>query len=290
LPDIPVRTQEQTEHPPEEELLLRLWQQAKHFVVQNWTHVLLVVALAAAVIAGWRLYSLHRRANELRAWDTLNSVPPDSALAAMPAREADERRQEAVNYLGEFLADSPRTSATPWIMLQLGNLHAALKHWPQAVQAYADLASKWPQTAAARLARPAWAAALEQMGKYAEAGNLYEAVAAEQPRHLLAAARCRELAGDDAAAMLLYDRFLDSGAADDLLAEVAKSRLKAVREGKLLTAPPPITEAPPVERPQEQLPIELPAAEPAPEPAADAPVGEPETASQAPQTETDESP
>ncbi len=233
-------TQQHPKGHPEQEILERTWQRVEPFLRQNWLHIILGVALLIAAGAGWRAYRYRREAQSYEAWTTLGTVTPGLLLQlGVDSAEAEELRQEAILQLQRLIDSGPDSSAEPWAMVELGGLYAAGREWGQAAATYAQLVRRYPDSMAAQVAAPNWAAALEGLGEYAEAAKKYDQLARqESPLYWLHAARCLELAGEAQEARRRYELFLDEGPDEPQVVQLAKARLADVEQGRLLPAPP----------------------------------------------------
>jgi tetratricopeptide (TPR) repeat protein len=224
------------------EVLLNLVDRASDFLKKNGLHILvavLVIALAAVLL---RTAYFRRVAQANIAWSVLAALPESPALSddltmGDPAGAAGERQ----NGIAECrrLLEGPETSATPWLLYKLGNLQAAARDWESAVSAYERLLRDYPDSGAADAAQAAMATALEDAGDYRRAAPAYErAASVVADLYLVDAGRAWELAAEAASAERCYNAALAAGL-DPRLEELVTGRLREVREGNLLSAPPP---------------------------------------------------
>jgi len=243
--------QQPPQQPAEEDLLSQAMAAAQEFFAANWLHLVLVLAVVGAVAMGWRIYNYRHQAHTMTAWAELGSLPGGELQFILQPEQAEQIRQEAVTVTQDILQNSPQTSATPWVLLQLGSLQASSGDWTAAARSFSDLTTKYPESQPADPGKAALAASLESLGKYKEAADLYEGLAAGggHPYHLLSAARCRELSDDLAAAKRLYGELRDMKAGDADLADMAAARLDDISLGHPLPVPPPVTPAAPVPAP-----------------------------------------
>jgi len=92
---------------------------------------------------------------------------------------------------------------------------------------------------------PAYAALLEDLGRYGQAAEVYEALAGSEgmERFWVDAARCRELAREAELARRDYGNFLDAeGSPETELYELAGARLRLLETGRMLSLPAPVPE------------------------------------------------
>jgi len=194
-------------------------------------------------VAGWGIYSNRHQAHTMAAWAELGSLPGGELQFIVQPQQAAQLRQEAVTVTQDILENSPHTSATPWMLLQLGSLQADSGDWTAAARSFSDLTTKYPKSEPDAAGMAALAASLESLGKYKEAGDLYEELAAGggHPYHTLSAARCRELSGDLTAAKKLYEELRNLKTKDLDLVDMARARLDDIALGRPLPVPPPVT-------------------------------------------------
>ncbi len=280
--------QQPSQQPVEEDLLSQSLRSAEEFFAHNWLHLILILATIGAAAIAWQVYTYRHQSHTMTAWGELGSLPGSELQFLVEPQQAAQLRQEAVTVTEDILKNSPHTSATPWMMLQLGSLQADSGDWTAASRAFSDLTTDYPKSEAAEAGKAALAASLESLGKYKEAGDLYESLAAggTHPYRLLSAARCRELAGDLDAAKKLYGQVRDLKTKDEDLADLAAARLDDIALGKRLLPPPPVepAAAPTVPALTPSIlpttPVGAPAAVPATTPVGAPPAAEPPTTSQ----------
>ena len=247
MPDNKQQPQQPSQHPTDEDVLAHTLKSAEEFLSHNWLHLILILAIVGAGIVAWRVYSYRRQSHTMTAWGELGSLPGSELQFLVEPQQATQLRQEAITVSEDILKNSPHTSATPWLMLQVGSLQADSDDWTAASRAFSKLTTDYPESEAAEPGKAALAASLESLGKYKEAGDLYQSLAAggTHPYRLLSAARCRELAGDLDAAKKLYEKVRDLKTKDEDLADMAVARLEDIGLGKRLLPPPPLKSAAP---------------------------------------------
>ena len=232
------------EEPTEEDILGHLTERLWPFLVRNALHIAVAVCLVMVAIIGYKTLALRREARALSQWAEVGAAPEIAAYFYGP-EAASELRQEAVKSYERILDEGARTTATPWVMLKLGNLRAVGGDWQGAADAYRRLLKKYPENPAAGPARCGLAAALDQLGQYGEAAALYEQVARSgQPMFFVDAGRCRELASDAQAAQAAYRRALEEPTLAQDQRSIAQDRLAAAERGELLTPPPAVKPLP----------------------------------------------
>jgi tetratricopeptide (TPR) repeat protein len=232
------------EEPTEPDILGHLTEKVWPFLVRNALHFAVALCLVMVAILGYKTLALRRQARTLSQWAEVGAAP-EMAAYFYGAEAASKLRQEAVKGYERILDESSRTTATPWVMLKLGNLRAMGGDWQGAADAYRRLLKEYPGSRASGPARCGLAAALEQLGQYGDAAALYEQVARSgQPMFFLDAGRCRELASDAQAAQAAYATALKEPTFAQDLRSIAQHRLAAVERGELLTPPPAVKPLP----------------------------------------------
>jgi tetratricopeptide (TPR) repeat protein len=237
-----MRTQkpQQTQHERDE--LAIVVERVKHLFWKNGLHIALVASLL--VLGAWalRYHELRGSTREMEDWQELLALPDNAQLAASAQQDAvlaEVRRNEAIAACRRIATSRPGTSARPWALLRLGGFLAGAGRWDEARVAYGELMRGASDSAAAEAARPAYAAVLEGMCRYAEAAARYRELAREGLTvHMFDAARCLELAGQAREAEQAYRQVLESES-DEFLWPLAQARLAAMARGELLTLPSP---------------------------------------------------
>jgi tetratricopeptide (TPR) repeat protein len=253
---------------PEHEALLRIWEHVRQFVARYGLHILIAAGVAALAGTVYRIHVLRGQERVASQWQMLTAMP-DATLAALTSDRAEA--QKLIEQCRDMLGNQPRSSATPWIMLKMGNLEAFSGQWNEAANTYAWVVREYPGNPVAGVARMAEACALEQVGRYKDAAALYEKAAQGGPlRALYDAGRCLELSGDLEGARKEYELFLKEKEVTGELRAVVESRLAELASGKPLAAPPQIKPLEPAKLPPEQepSPAQPPEAAPGGEPAA----------------------
>lgn len=221
--------------------MLELLHKARGFLARNGLHIAVaaLVIVAAGVLLRTHRYRSSERDNS--AWAALGALPDPANFALSQDARADALRRDTVKKVTGLLQDADGTTAMPWLLLNLGGLHAAGREWNDALAAYSRVLEDFADSPAVDAAKPAIAIVHEEMGRYRDAAGEYEGLARDGgARFLIDAARSSELAGDASAAERLYRTAL----AEDLTEElslVARGRLSEVEAGRLLSAPPEIT-------------------------------------------------
>jgi len=222
----------------EHEKVLKALNRLKKFLWANALHVALIIAIIALGVTGARYYIARRETTDIQAWQTLALLPDASLMMMQQEEKAAAIRGEAISACRDILDNASGTTATPWVLLRLGGLLAEEGKWESALTTYRRLLRNYRGTSAAKTAMPAYAAALEETGSYAEAASIYADLAADgQEVFLLDAGRCRELSGEPELAAAEYRRLTDTSA-PERLRDMARTRLAALEDGRILSLPP----------------------------------------------------
>ncbi len=256
-----MRAENKPEPRPDEDILGPLVEKLKAFVWKNGLHVLLVAGVIVIAVLTVRVWQLHATARTLSQWATLGRLSQTPFLMLYPPDQAMEMRQAALAECSQILDSQKKTSATPWIRLEVANLLASGGQSTQAAKAYERIVEDYPQKPVAEMARQGLAVALEATGQYNQAGAVYERLAETGlARYLVDAGRCRELAGDVPAARAAYEKALGGDITADLR-PLAEARLARLEAGQPLSPPPepePSEPASSVRPPVASLPADTP--------------------------------
>ncbi len=222
----------------DEDMLGRVLEKLQAFLLRNGLHILIVAGLIVISVLAVRLLALHRRARAVSQWAAVGRLSQTSFLMLYPPEQAAQVRQSALAQCSNIIDTEKRTSATPWILLEMGNLFASGEQWSEAANTYRRIVEQYPGEPAAEMARDGLAVALEATAQYGEAAGLYERLAeAGAAPYLIDAGRCRELAGDVAGARAAYEKAIKADLAEDLRA-LAEARLVKLEAGQPLPPPP----------------------------------------------------
>ncbi len=224
--------------PPEQDVLAYILENARAFLRKNGLHIAVVVGVVLIVVVVYRTRVLGRQARSMSQWEVVGDLTETLFISMYQPDQTGDLRRSAIEQCREIIEKEPKTSATPWLLVELGSLLGSGGEWPEAASAYRQVIAEYPEEEAARWAREGLAGALEEMGEYTEAAATYELLAATGPgRRLADAGRCKELAGDADGAQEAYAKALDTDIADDVR-DIVEARLVALAQGNLLDAPP----------------------------------------------------
>jgi len=218
----------------------RLLEQVTGFLRRRWR--LISPSVVAVVVLATVFYAYHNKllVEETQSWREAAPILLLTDLMGMGGSRAAEVHREVVQACRSILESRWRTSATPWVLLKLANAEYALGRLNDAVETYETLLAEHRAAPASTMARPSYAALLEDLGRYDEAAQVYEALAEDEQgisRFWIDAGRSRELALKKDLAQKNYRRFLDSNGAAGLR-KLARARLRFLEEGRMLPAYP----------------------------------------------------
>ncbi|MCK4284294.1 MAG: tetratricopeptide repeat protein [Candidatus Brocadiae bacterium] len=233
-----MRTEQVPYTPPEQDVLAYILENVRAFLRKNGLHIAVVVGVVLVVVVVYRTRVLRQQARSLSQWEAVGELAETLFVYMYQPGQAADLRRSAIERCREIIEKEPKTSATPWLLVELGSLLASGGEWAEAASAYRQVMAQYPEEEAARWAREGLAGALEEMGEYAEAAATYESLAAAGPgRRLADAGRCKELAGDADGAQEAYAKALDTDIPDDMR-DIVEGRLVDLAQGNLLGAPP----------------------------------------------------
>ncbi|MCK4374423.1 MAG: tetratricopeptide repeat protein [Candidatus Brocadiae bacterium] len=216
--------------------------QAKKWWQEHGRIVLVLSVAALAALLEYNAYKNKREQDELASWEALSRLPPSTYLLMLPEEQSEQERARIIEECQSILDSQPTTTATPWVLLKLANAHYQSGRLSEAQESYRRVLEKYPRSAAAGMAGPALAAALEDGAQHARAAELFEELAARQGSNLLYwldAARNRELAGQVELARKHYQAFVQAAGEEyPQFATLAQHRLKSLENGQLLSVPP----------------------------------------------------
>ncbi|MHC4789703.1 MAG: tetratricopeptide repeat protein [Planctomycetota bacterium] len=232
----------QAQSPAADDVFERVLQQVASFLAKNVLHIALVAGVLLVAVLGYKTYVLRRRARTFAQWEALAQYPKIAGYF-YGAENVESIRWATIEECRTILAEGPRTSATPWVLLKLANLQAEGKDWAGAADSYRRLLEAHPKTQTVGPARSGLAVALEELGRYGEAAEEHaRLVDAGLASHLLDVGRCKELTEDAAGAERSYRQLLGREVPERLRAQ-AKSRLAEIAAGRLLSPPPELEKA-----------------------------------------------
>ncbi len=223
------------EHDEITEALLNLF----GFLRERGLQIALVLGVLLVAVLSYRWHVAQKSAMEQQAWGALSGMPSGALLARIPP-EAETDYLAPARQVAEG-----GTSAAPWALNLLGSALANQGRWQEAAEAYQELFKRFPKSEAADAALPGYAAVLEATEQYDKAAEQYTRLAEQSAAFFyIDAGRCRELAGQVEEAVSAYETFVEQDGDEDMM-QVARGRVRDLRQGKTLSLPEPPPEAEP---------------------------------------------
>ncbi|MCF6158635.1 MAG: tetratricopeptide repeat protein [wastewater metagenome] len=194
------------------------------------------VGVAIAASAGSLSFITMNKKKTQAAWQNLWKINKDLTMALEPrgkeAKERDAALSSAANAYKYIRDNMSSTSATPWVLFQLGNVSYRLKNYDEAIQAYNDFLNRYRSHSLSPIVRQSLGYAYEEKGLLSEAVQQFETVAA-QNSFLTAqvewdAGRCYEKLGQTDDAVRSYTRAVELSP-NSSCATLAQYRLSAIR-------------------------------------------------------------
>ncbi|MCC7212789.1 MAG: tetratricopeptide repeat protein [Candidatus Brocadia sp.] len=181
--------------------------------------VYIVIGVGVAIAAGGGsafLVTQKAKKNEF-AWQNLWRINDDLATATQQAKTEKDKTAalnataDAYKYLRDNISSS---SATPWIIFQLGNVYYRLKNYDEAIRAYHDFLARYSGHSLAPVVKQSLGYAYEEKGLYQEAVKQFEDISANSRNFLVAqgnwdAGRCYEKLGQTNDAIRSYTKTIE---------------------------------------------------------------------------------
>lgn len=232
----PTQNQQEEGHAPPDPLenIFSYLRQAAH------SYGRMVVAAGVAVVlvvVGVQTYRSRVQSESAVSWAKIGRL---ENYAQQKGKQKGKQLDSAIKEYETMLEKRWETSATPWILLKLGNARREAGRLNEALSAYRRLREEYGNSMAASMAAPALAGTLEEMGRYEEAAREYEKLAAKEndARYYLNAGRCWQLSGAFEKAKKDYQRAREeAGSERTEISELAEFGLNAVARGDKLTVP-----------------------------------------------------
>jgi outer membrane protein assembly factor BamD (BamD/ComL family) len=157
---------------------------------------------------------------------------------AIGQQDEPEKKAEAVEeFINEytFLKDNlSTTSATPWLLLELGNTQYNAKKYDEAILTYNEFIKKFGKHSLAPIIRQSLGYAFEEKGQLKEAVEQFEKIATDAEATFLKAqvkldaGRCNEKLGQLSSAIAAYKDVINLSP-ESYWARMAKYRLEGIK-------------------------------------------------------------
>lgn len=205
----------------------------------NKYKVIIIIGIGVAIALGaGAVYFVTANARKTETvWQSLWKINNDLAAAAQRQNKEGKERIAALNTAADayrYIRDNmSSSSATPWVLFQLGNIYYSLKNYDEAIRAYNDFLDKYGSHPLAPLAKQSLGYAYEEKGLLKEAIKQFEDVLAVNSNLFAAqegwdAGRCYEKLGQTSDAIRLYTKVVELSPNSNW-ATMAQYRLSAIK-------------------------------------------------------------
>src|SRR3990172_3684070 len=204
----------------------------------NKYKVIIVIGIGVAIALGaGAVYFITEKTRRTETvWQSLWKINNDLAASAQRQDKEGKERIAALNTAADaykYIRDNmSSSSATPWVLFQLGNIYYSLKNYDEAVRAYNDFLDKYSSHPLAPIAKQSLGYAYEEKGLLQEAIKQFESIS--KSNGLIAAqeswdaGRCYEKLGQTNEAIRLYNRVIELSPNSNW-ATMAQYRLSTIR-------------------------------------------------------------
>lgn len=194
------------------------------------------VGIAIAAGGGSAFWVTQKARKNEFAWQNLWKINNDLA-AAVRTGKAEKDRTAALNatadaykYMRENLSSS---SATPWVLFQLGNVYYSLKNFDEAIRTYHDFLTRYSGHTLAPVVRQSLGYAYEEKGLFQDAVRQFEDISVNSHHFLVPqgnwdAGRCYEKLGQTNDAIRSYTKTVELSPNSNW-ATMAQYRLSVIR-------------------------------------------------------------
>lgn len=194
------------------------------------------IGVAIALGAGSAFFISQRNQKAEAAWENLSKINNDLSMA-LGQEEKDRKERnaalstaaDAYRYVKDTMSSS---SATPWVLFQLGNVYYRMENYDEAIRAYRDFLDRYSGHLLAPIVRQSLGYAYEEKGLFPEAIQQFESIPAHDS-FLTAqagwdAGRCYEKSGQTNDAIRSYARAVELSPKSNW-ATMAQYRLSVIR-------------------------------------------------------------
>lgn len=194
------------------------------------------VGIAIAAGGGTAFFITEKARKSEVVWQNLWKINKDLAMAAQQGK-GEKDRTTALNTAADaykYLRDNTSSSsATPWVLLQMGDAYYNLKNYDEAIRAYSDFLEKHSGHPLVLIVKQSLGYAYEEKGLFPEAVKQYEDITVAGNNFLVAqgnwdAGRCYEKLGQISDAIRSYSKAIELSPNSNW-ATLAQYRLSAIR-------------------------------------------------------------
>ncbi|TVM03920.1 MAG: hypothetical protein CV087_02565 [Candidatus Brocadia sp. WS118] len=199
-------------------------------------YIAIGVGIAIAAGAGSAFLVTQKAKKTEVAWQNLWKINNDLATAAQQAKGEKDKTAalntavDAYKYMRDNMSSS---SATPWVVFQLGNVYYRLKNYDEAIRAYTDFLARHSGHSLTPIVKQSLGYAYEEKGLFQDAVKQFEDISANSHNFLVAqgnwdAGRCYEKLGQTSDAIRSYTKTIELSPNSNW-ATMAQYRLSVIR-------------------------------------------------------------
>ncbi|MFO0794375.1 MAG: tetratricopeptide repeat protein [Candidatus Brocadiaceae bacterium] len=193
------------------------------------------IGVSIAIAAGVTFFVTQKVQKTESAWQALWKINNDLAAASQPGRVEKDRNAalstaaEAYKHVRNTMSSS---SASPWVLFQLGNVCYSLKNYDEAVRAYNEFLEKYSSHPLVSIVKQSLGYAYEEKGQFQEAVRQFDEILAQN--NFLAAqvkwdaGRCYEKLNQTSDAVNAYTKVIELSPNSNW-ATMAQYRLSALK-------------------------------------------------------------
>lgn len=203
-------------------------------ITDNWIKIAIGVAIVTAVSVPAFLYKQKKNSDFEEVWSRIWRINYEIAIAQ---NEEPEKKAETIDeYINEYIFlknNLSTTSATPWLLLELGNTQYKAKKYEEAILTYKEFIRRFANHPLAPIIRQSLGYAFEEKGQLKEAVEQFEKVAIDNESSFLKAqakldsGRCYEKIGEPSSAIAAYEDVINLSP-ESYWARMAKYRLEDI--------------------------------------------------------------
>lgn len=194
------------------------------------------VGIAIAAGGGTAFFITEKARKTEVAWQNLWRINNDLAMAVKEGKGEKDRTAalstaaDAYKYLKDTMSSS---SATPWVLFQMGNIYYNLKNYDEAIRVYHDFLDRHSGHAITSMVKQSLGYAYEEKGLFQDAVKQFEGILVAGNNFLLAqgnwdAGRCYEKLGQTNDAIRSYTKAVELSSNSNW-ATMAQYRLSVIR-------------------------------------------------------------
>lgn len=201
---------------------------------ENWLKICIGIIIVIAIVIPVYLYKQKKTNDFYEVWSRMWRISYEIVVAQ---QEEPEKKDEAIKgFINEytFLKNNlSTTDATPWLLLELGNLQYNAKKYDEAILTYKEFINKIGNHPLVPMIRQSLGYAFEENGQLKEAIEQFEKIALDAEAKFLKAqvkldaGRCYEKLGQLSSAKVAYKDVI-SFSPESHHAKMAKYRLEDI--------------------------------------------------------------